>query len=423
MTYDPETSDSKIMKTGMIRRLFTAVKERMSQYFFHVDNSGKSVMASYPNNHHLASISVESHAVDFETLLDNVNPMDISKMLLKSNSFILSDPDNAVYTITVLGSMLKAMPGFPTIGPFSHGIIPLTIELDGEPYDGFTVEVSDDETHDMITFTQPDDIADDSAIAITGTLDYSPGTFIFFGSEQNINLEELPGNYSVSLGGYASGVNAAAFNNSYASGEYSHAEGTGQASGDFSHAEGQSTRASGNSSHAEGAVTTASGKYSHAEGNNAEATGEASHAEGVTVTASGKYSHVEGLSSIADGNCSHAEGFNTRANGAYSHVQGTNTVTNMNNQFVFGQWNTIDTNTMSPALEIVGCGTSENDRKCARVLTNNGHEMLKGALWLGGVDIDGDTPYSAVRYNTSTGNLEYWRNATVGWTAIGGGAQ
>ena len=162
-----------------------------------------------------------------------------------------------------------------------------------------------------------------------------------------------------------------------ASGDYSHAEGAGsQSIGERSHAEGSSCIANAPRSHAEGSDTTASGEYgAHSEGRGTTASGETSHAEGVNTTSSGKYSHSEGSGTTSSGNMSHAEGYGTTANRRSQHV--------------FGEFNVSDTtgadgSAKGSYIEIVGKGTSSNNKSNARTLDWSGNEVLAGDLTFNG---------------------------------------
>ena len=179
-----------------------------------------------------------------------------------------------------------------------------------------------------------------------------------------------------------------------ASGEAAHSEGYWtEASGNYSHAEGNATIASGNNSHAEGCTTKASGYCSHAEGNYTFASGAASHTEGFNTTASGSYSHAEGQYSEASGHYSHAGGQSCYANANVSTAIGYGNIANRQSQLVFGECNIADGTTNlapdNPAfrtgahIEIVGNGTSNNDRSNARTLDWDGNECLAGSLTLG----------------------------------------
>ena len=165
-------------------------------------------------------------------------------------------------------------------------------------------------------------------------------------------------------------------------GQYAFAEGAkNTASGARSHAEGNETTASGLCSHAEGDGVTASGQCSHAEGSGTEATQNYSHAEGYQTKAKKAYSHAEGASTIANGNASHAEGYATEANAVGAHAEGYTTKAGSNFQHVQGQFNVNDAN--STYADIVGNGTTDNDRSNAFALDWNGNGRYAGDVYVG----------------------------------------
>lgn len=186
--------------------------------------------------------------------------------------------------------------------------------------------------------------------------------------------------------------------NTTASGDSSHAEGKDTiARGNASHAEGDGTLASAMYAHAEGYDTVASGASSHAEGNSTQAIASQSHAEGYNTVAEGAFSHAEGNDSVANGESAHAEGYDTKterraahaegistyANGAGSHAQGVGTIASGNYQHAAGKYNIEDTSSVGIYAEIIGNGSSDNNRSNARTLDWNGNEWIAGALSVG----------------------------------------
>ena len=166
-----------------------------------------------------------------------------------------------------------------------------------------------------------------------------------------------------------------------ASGTASHAEGSyTTASGTAAHAEGRDTTASGDSSHAEGSKTTASGTAAHAEGSYTTASGEYSHAEGSNTTASGTFSHAEGQSTKAIGYYSHVEGYGTKSEGYYSHAEGYGTKTTNRTEHAEGEYNKSNTGATGivGTISSIGIGTSENDRKNAFEVMQNGDIYIYG---------------------------------------------
>lgn len=161
-----------------------------------------------------------------------------------------------------------------------------------------------------------------------------------------------------------------------ANGYIAHAEGQyTQANGAVSHAEGDSTKSEGIGSHAEGNNTTSSGKYSHSEGYNTTSSNEYAHSEGHSTIASGLASHAEGLSTKAEGYATHTEGAYTEAYYTGSHAEGNHTKTYREYQHVGGTYNYYKNN----ALYIVGNGTSDNDRKNAFEVLEDGRAKVQSA--------------------------------------------
>lgn len=156
-------------------------------------------------------------------------------------------------------------------------------------------------------------------------------------------------------------------------GDYSHAEGESTHSiGKDSHAEGWKTISEGAQSHSEGAHSKAKGQYTHAEGYNTIAEGISSHAEGYETHAKAGYSHAEGWKCIASGGYSHAEGYATKSKGKYTHAEGYYTIANNNYEHASGTYNISNSDT----LYSVGIGTSENDRKNAFEIKQNGEVYI-----------------------------------------------
>lgn len=204
------------------------------------------------------------------------------------------------------------------------------------------------------------------------------------------NNTEASGEYSFAEGTntVASSYNAhAEGNGSVANDTAAHAEGIGTTASYAAHAEGDSTVASGDSSHAEGHDTTASGNYSHAEGEDTTASDYTSHAEGKNTTSSGEATHAEGVSTTASADAAHAEGLSTVASGYYSHAQNFGTIAARRSQNVFGEYNIAESGaaySRGDYVEIVGNGTTNNDRSNARTLDWSGNEMIAGDLTFNG---------------------------------------
>lgn len=193
----------------------------------------------------------------------------------------------------------------------------------------------------------------------------------------------------------------------------------GDASGMGAVAEGNST-ASGKLSHAEGNYTGATSKYAHSEGNATYARDQEAHSEGYGTLAAGIASHAEGWQTTSAVLGSHAEGRESYAAGMYSHAEGFGTRTSADGSHAGGMFNVVDTN--DTYAEIIGNGANGTSRSNARTLDWNGNEELQGTIYLGGCTANGETPYSGIRYNTSTSQLEYYNGTS--WQSIqaGGGA-
>ena len=129
-------------------------------------------------------------------------------------------------------------------------------------------------------------------------------------------------------------------------------------------------------------ANTTVGLNSTTEGTNNTASDDNAHAEGYLTVASGSEGHAEGTLTTASGGASHAEGSNTVASGLWSHVEGLCTEAAGDAQHVSGKYNEIDNN--DTYAEIIGNGTSENNRKNARTLDWSGNETIAGDLYFNG---------------------------------------
>ena len=137
-----------------------------------------------------------------------------------------------------------------------------------------------------------------------------------------------------------------------------------------------SNTATGEGSLSAGHINSATGEYSTTFGNNNIASGISSFAHGSSTTAQGNFSHTEGLDTLAMGESSHAEGSYTTATHA--------------NQHVFGTANNLDPSPLNNQyrgtyIEIVGNGSSSNNRSNARTLDWSGNEWVSGNLKIGGI--------------------------------------
>ena len=167
------------------------------------------------------------------------------------------------------------------------------------------------------------------------------------------------------------------------------------ASGDYSHAEGKGTYARGENSHAEGENTEANGVDSHSEGRAAYAIADWTHAEGSHTKAIGYYSHAEGFNTIIASDAGHVSGqYNCKEYPdwvagtsytygdcvIYSNKKYKCNTSNSDATFTPSHWDSYGVPDV--AAEIVGCGTSNNNRKNARLLDWSGNEHLKGDVYV-----------------------------------------
>ena len=144
----------------------------------------------------------------------------------------------------------------------------------------------------------------------------------------------------------------------------------------------------GNYAFAEGHNTSAHGLAAHVEGDANEASGDYSHAEARNTVASNHHAHAEGRDTVASGGGAHVEGYYTTASGTGSHAEGMRTIANHKCQHVFGECNESDPSSAQETdrgtyVEIVGNGTSNNDRSNARTLDWQGNEAIAGSLTVG----------------------------------------
>ena len=163
-------------------------------------------------------------------------------------------------------------------------------------------------------------------------------------------------------------------------GEVFNAVDNNSAEGVNAHAEGFGNAANGEASHVEGKGNKADGYVSHAEGHDNKATNSASHAEGKNNTASGSPAHAEGYQTEASGAASHTEGKLTKASGSYAHAEGEGTIAQNTAEHACGRYNVSGGGVTQWS---VGIGTSDDDRKNAAEIRNDGKMYLLG---LGGYD-------------------------------------
>lgn len=151
----------------------------------------------------------------------------------------------------------------------------------------------------------------------------------------------------------------------------------------------------------------ASGDHSFAIGNEAEASGSYSHAEGVFAKATGSCSYAGGFYSKAAGYASFAHGMNVNASGSCQSAIGKNNANNTNNLFEIG--NGTSDNKRSNAFEV----NNDGDTTAAGDITSGGDITATGAVNGASVNATGAvsgasvSATGAVSGNTvsSTGNM------------------
>jgi hypothetical protein len=186
-------------------------------------------------------------------------------------------------------------------------------------------------------------------------------------------------------------------------GESAHAEGYGTtADAPASHAEGNHTRTSKAYSHAEGRQTETIGEASHTEGNETITEGDYAHAEGWMTRAKGAYSHAEGQYTFTHADAAHSEGNNTHARAPFSHAEGIGTKTNPN---VIGQHVEGYYNAESDSIKIIGCGTSNEDRKNAVEVTQDGRVFIKDIGNFNGVSKEASDLKTVLEHKANSGDV------------------
>lgn len=187
--------------------------------------------------------------------------------------------------------------------------------------------------------------------------------------------------------------------------EVAHAEGYGTyAEAPASHTEGNNTKTSKAYSHAEGRRTETIGEASHTEGNETITEGDYAHAEGWMTRAKGAYSHTEGQYTFTHADAAHSEGNNTHAQAPFSHTEGIGTKSNPNiqGQHVEGYFNA-----ESDGVKVIGCGTSDDDRKNAVDVKQDGRVFVKGLGNYDGVDSDNASDLKSVIDNKANSGDVY----------------
>lgn len=104
-------------------------------------------------------------------------------------------------------------------------------------------------------------------------------------------------------------------------------------------------------------------------------------------------SHAAGASAFgyltkASGNFAESHGYDSTSSGTMSTTHGFRTIANHKSQFAFGEYNLADDSSATASdrgnyVEIVGNGTSRDNRSNARTLDWNGNESLAGGITLG----------------------------------------
>lgn len=165
--------------------------------------------------------------------------------------------------------------------------------------------------------------------------------------------------------------------------------------------------ASGNNAVAEGYYTLANEINSHAEGDNTKAYGISSHVEGHYTCTYGDFAHAEGVNTVASADSSHAEGWFTYSFGWDSHTEGSYTKTYNIAEHAEGHYNVTHGSqnnqwqgTGSYTISSIGIGTSEEDRKNAFEVMQNGDIYAYGVG-----NYDGTNPESAYTLKETVDSL------------------
>lgn len=181
-------------------------------------------------------------------------------------------------------------------------------------------------------------------------------------------------------GAHAEGVSQACGVMSHAEGfanrsyeDYSHTEGVGnEVYGLAAHAEGDRNIVTNSApySHTEGHMNIAKADSVHVEGRNNLGNNTGAHVEGGRNVVNGIYGHAEGYGNTVNNDYGHAEGTYTVNNGKSSHTEGVGTITTNEGEHAEGRYNYTDYG--SGFISTVGIGSSNDDRKNAIAIDNNG---------------------------------------------------
>ena len=120
------------------------------------------------------------------------------------------------------------------------------------------------------------------------------------------------------------------------------------------------------------------------------------------------------------GESSHTEGTENLTVGKYAHVEGANNIGASDYQHVQGKYNIADAN--DTYADIIGNGSADDSRLNIYNMDWYGNAEFHGEVYVGGCTPNGETPYPAVRYNTSNSQQEYYDGSA--WSQVpssGGG--
>ena len=246
---------------------------------------------------------------------------------------------------------------------------------------------------------------------INETLTKLPKSLIYQDSYQPFEVRNNGGTYN----GFSVGVNTLA-NSARGTMAFGYCNNVGYDDEGFSIAFGVDNNISNDLGLAFGSHNQITGQRGIVIGNGSTASsgdaiviGNSSTASGSGAVALGNINTVSGMSSLAgnvmntvSGNYSAAFGAQNTVSGSYSAAFGSVNIVNHAGQFVFGACNVADPST-NPSyaagnyIEIVGNGSSNNNRSNARTLDWDGNEHLKGDVYVNcNADSTGGTKLATV---------------------------
>ena len=246
---------------------------------------------------------------------------------------------------------------------------------------------------------------------INETLTKLPKSLIYQDSYQPFEVRNNGGTYN----GFSVGVNTLA-NSARGTMAFGYCNNVGYDDEGFSIAFGVDNNISNDLGLAFGSHNQITGQRGIVIGNGSTASngdaiviGNSSTASGSGAVALGNMNTVSGMSSLAgnvmntvSGNYSAAFGAQNTVSGSYSVAFGSANIVNHAGQFVFGLCNAVDPST-NPSyasgnyIEIVGNGSSNNNRSNARTLDWSGNERLKGDVYVNcNADSTGGTKLATV---------------------------